>query len=192
MKPLIAIVLFPGVELLDFCGPAEVFSVACETVNFPYSICTVAERDSEIVSNGVRIRPDFELEKCPPISALLIPGGRGTRNEINNERLVSWVKSHSAGVDLLMSVCTGALILAKAGLLDGVEATTHHNSLQLLAEISPNTRIHHNRRFVVCGKIVTSAGIVAGIDMSLYIVERLCGKLAADEVSAHLEHVRRE
>jgi transcriptional regulator GlxA family with amidase domain len=119
---------------------------------------------------------------------LLVPGGQGTRKEMNNPVLINWIKDSFNHLELLLSVCTGALVLAKAGLLEGLTATTHHSAIETLKKAAPNTKISKNERFVDNGKIILSAGISAGIDMSFYVVEKLVGKDAAKETSKHMEY----
>ena len=112
---------------------------------------------------------------------LLVPGGQGTRKEMHNPALIDWIRQASTKAELVLSVCTGALLLAKAGLLDGLEATTHHGAIDLLRQTAPKTTVHADRRFVDNGRVVCSAGIAAGIDMSLHVVSRLLGKEVAEQ-----------
>lgn len=128
------------------------------------------------------------LETCPQPDILLIPGGYGTRQQMHNQTLTSWIKEYSKQAELTLSVCTGALLLAKAGLLENLAATTHHLAIDLLQQIAPNTEIRANERFVDNGKIILSAGISAGIDMSLYVVAKLLGKEQAIETAEYMEY----
>ena len=185
----LAILIFPDVELLDFCGPFEVFSVASRQTDPPaFDVFTVAESlEPKTDRNGLSVNPRFKIADCPKPHLLLVPGGIGTRNEMSNSTLINWIKRAAEAAELVMSVCTGALLLGKAGLLDGLEATTHHAACDLLRENAPGTTVHEDRRFVDNGRIVTSAGIAAGIDMSLYVVERL---LEADTAKAAARHMK--
>jgi transcriptional regulator GlxA family with amidase domain len=128
----VAVLLFPGVELLDFAGPFEVFSVASRWSDPPaFRVYTVAQRPGPLVArNGVSINPHYLLDDCPAPDVLVVPGGLGTRTEMNNEALVGWIGRAAARAEVVLSVCTGALLLAKAGLLDGLEATTHHGAVR--------------------------------------------------------------
>lgn len=190
----IAILLFDDVEVLDFCGPFEVFSVANrQTDPQAFDVVTVAEKAGPILArNGLSVNPHHTLADCPKPAILLVPGGWGTRKEMNNSVLINWIRQTANAAELVLSVCTGALLLGKAGLLDGLDATTHHVGFELLREIVPTVTVHENRRYVDTGKVVTSAGIAAGIDMSLHIVERLLEKEAALATARHMEYPWKE
>jgi transcriptional regulator GlxA family with amidase domain len=107
---------------------------------------------------------------------------------MHNAVLTDWIKLRSQEAELVLSVCTGALLLAKAGLLDGLEATTHHGAMELLRQVAPKTTVHADRRFVDTGRVVCSAGIAAGIDMSLHVVARLLGREVADKMAHQMEY----
>lgn len=189
----VAIVLFDEVEVLDFCGPFEVFSVASRQTEPPaLGVFTVAEKPVPVVArNGLSVNPHHAWTDCPEIDVLVVPGGIGTRKEIENEPLIDWIRRTADDAELVLSVCTGALLLAKAGLLDGRDATTHHGAFDLLREIAPTATVHESRRFVDNGKVVTSAGIAAGIDASLHVVARLLGQHLAEATARHMEYVWR-
>jgi transcriptional regulator GlxA family with amidase domain len=185
----LAIVLFDDAEVLDFCGPYEVFSVASNQSEVPsFSVLTVAEKTPIFARNGLSVNPDHTLDSCPKPDILLVPGGIGTRRELNNKRLIAWISQAASEAELVLSVCTGALLLGKAGLLDGLETTTHHVAYDLLREIVPTGTVYEDRRFVDNGKFITSAGIAAGIDMSLHVVERLLGTEIAMATANHMEY----
>jgi len=186
----VAILLFPNVELLDFAGPYEVFSVAGrQSDDVALDVFTVAERAQPIRSrNGLAVLPDHTIAGCPPIKILLVPGGLGTRREMDNTPLVDWIRDVAGPAELVLSVCTGALLLASVGLLEGLNATTHHVAYSLLRERAPTATVHEGRRFVDNGKIITSAGISAGIDMSLHVVARLFGQPIANSTARHMEY----
>lgn len=186
----VAILIFNDVELLDFCGPLEVFSVTGRQDNSsPFNVYTVAEKSEPIITrNQLSVNPRYTIHNCPQPDILLVSGGQGTRREIHNPVLIDWIKECSLKAELVLSVCTGALLLAKAGLLEGVTATTHHNAIELLKELAPNTIIQTNRRFVDNGKIILSAGIYTGIDMSLYVVAKLLGKEQALKTAQYMEY----
>jgi transcriptional regulator GlxA family with amidase domain len=186
----LAILLFNDVEVLDFCGPLEVFSVAARRRDPPaFRVYTVGEGPGPVLArNGLSVNPDFQLDHCPQPEILLVPGGLGTRRELHNERLLDWISGTAAAAELVLSVCTGALLLGKLGLLDGLEATTHHGSFSLLREIAPQATVREDRRYLDNGRVVTSAGIAAGIDMSLHVVSRLLGPDAAAATAGHMEY----
>ena len=186
----LAILLFDDAELLDFSGPFEVFAVASrQTEPSAFRVFTVAEKPEAITArDGLSVNPRHTLTDCPKPELLLVPGGMGTRRELNNGPLIDWIARTAAQAELVMSVCTGALLLGKAGLLEGLETTTHHGAYRLLRKIVPTATVHENRRFVDNGKIVTSGGIAAGIDMSLHIVGRLMGPTAAAATAEHMEY----
>ena len=188
----VAILIFDDVEILDFCGPYEVFGVTKGSDGSqPFQVYTVAEERRLIIArNRLSVNPQYSINDCPPAEILLIPGGNGTRQQMHNQVLLDWIKTRSQQVELLLSVCTGALLLAKAGLLEGLAATTHHHALDLLAEVAPNTQIKAGERFVDNGSIILAAGISAGIDMSLYVVAKLLGEETARETAKTMEYDR--
>ena len=184
----LAILLFDDAEVLDFCGPFEVFSVASNQGDSPaFNVYTVARKSPVTARNGLSVNPDYPLESCPKPHILLVPGGIGTRREMENETLIDWIGQTATNAELVLSVCTGALLLGKAGLLDGLETTTHHVAYDLLREIVPTCTVHEDRRFVDNGKFITSAGIAAGIDMSLHVVQRMLGRDVAVATAHHME-----
>lgn len=184
------ILLFDEAEVLDFCGPFEVFSVASRFTDPPgFTVLTVAQADRPIrARNGLRVLPDHTLESAPPADLLLIPGGMGSRTEMHNRVLTEWIARVAQDAELVLSVCTGALLLARAGLLNGLDATTHHSALELLRQVAPETTVHADRRFVDNGRVICSAGIAAGIDMSLYVVGRLLGPEVAMRTAEQMEY----
>jgi transcriptional regulator GlxA family with amidase domain len=190
----LAILIFPDVEVLDFCGPFEVFSVANRFIDpAAFSVFTVAKKPGPVVTyNGLSVHPHFQLIDCPKPDILLVPGGRGTRTEMHDPAIIDWIKDAAGGAELVLSVCTGSLLLAKAGLLDELEATTHHGALDLLKELAPTTTVHDDRRYVDNGRIICSAGIAAGIDMSLHVVARLLGDEVAVKTARQMEYPWKE
>jgi transcriptional regulator GlxA family with amidase domain len=186
----LAILIFDDVEVLDFCGPFEVFSVANHFTDPPeFNVVTVAEKVGPIKARGgLSVNPHYGLLDYPSSDLLLVPGGQGTRQEMHNPALIDWIKQASLKAELVLSVCTGALLLAKAGLLDGLEATTHHGAIDLLRQTAPNTTVHADRRFVDNGRVICSAGIAAGIDMSLHVVGRLLGHEVAGKTARQMEY----
>lgn len=187
----LAILVFDDVEVLDFCGPFEVFSVANHFTGGPpaFLVLTVAEKPGPILTRGgLRVNPHHRLSDCPRPDLLLVPGGQGSGKEMHNAGLIDWIRQASEKAELVLSVCTGALLLAKAGLLDGLEATTHHGAIDLLRQTAPKTTVHADRRFVDNGRFVCSAGVAAGIDMSLHVVGRLLGREVAEKTARQMEY----
>ncbi|MGE5657636.1 MAG: DJ-1/PfpI family protein [Actinomycetota bacterium] len=186
----VAIFLFNDVEVLDFAGPFEVFSVTSELNEpKPFEVLTVAETAGEIKArNGLRVHPDRTFSDSLQPDILIIPGGLGTRPLMNHPPVIDWIKISSQSAELVLSVCTGSLLLAKAGLLEGLEATTHHLALELLREVAPQTTVLAKQRVVDNGRIVTSGGISAGIDMSLYVIEKILGKEVATKTAEYMEY----
>ena len=213
----VAILIFDDVEVLDFCGPFEVFGVtgtavrsaevskekpynpkeklfqayksAERTDEKPFHVYTVAEKaESVYARNGLSVNAAYPIENCPAPDILLVPGGYGTRAQMYNTVLLDWIVQQAGRVELLLSVCTGSLMLAKAGLLDGLSATTHYGAMDILRSVAPNTKICPDERYVDNGKIITSAGISAGIDMSLYVVARLLGAETAAQTARHMQY----
>ena len=190
MKKTISILIFDGVEVMDFAGPFEVFSTTNELNDYAYfDIKVVAKYKAPVITkNGLSINPAFSIAEIQQSEILIIPGGDGTRHLLGDNDILDWVKKINQSTELTLSVCSGALILAKARLLDGRQATTHHEVFEALAEIAPNTQIKKGVRFVDNGKIITSAGISAGIDMSLYVINKLYGDEVSQATSAYMEY----
>jgi transcriptional regulator GlxA family with amidase domain len=192
MKKNIAILLFDDVEVLDFAGPFEVFAVTDELRgNDTFNVFTFAENIGTIrARNGLKVVPHFARENCPAPHILVVPGGAGTRPLLHKPALLEWLRLKSRHAELTMSVCTGALVLAKAGLLEGLRATTHHECFNLLRETAPDIEVVETERFIDNGRILTAAGISAGIDGSLHVVERLLGREAAENTARYMEYRR--
>ncbi|WP_206107908.1 DJ-1/PfpI family protein [Paludisphaera rhizosphaerae] len=184
-KKNVVILVYEGMELLDFAGPAEVFSVAGGGRAF--EVFTAAASPEPVKSLGFAFTPHYTLESCPKVDVLVVPGG-STRIPQADPAVVEWVKKKSGEAEVTVSVCTGALLLARAGLLDGLEATTHRASLDALREAAPRTKVKEGIRYVDNGKVVTSAGVSAGIDASLHVVERLVGLEGAIQTAEYMEY----
>jgi putative intracellular protease/amidase len=171
----VAIVVFPGVELLDFAGPGEVFASAGIGA---FHVFTVAATHDAVVSQGfVRITPEYAIADSPKPDILVVPGG-GVGSLIDDAKMMEWLKAHAASAELTMSVCNGAVVLAKAGLLDGLRATSHFGAIPRLRQF-PRITVVPAERFVDNGRIITTQGVSAGIDGALHVVERLLGAEAA-------------
>ena len=194
----IAILIFNEVEVLDFCGPFEVFSVTgCRTGDIPFNVYTVAESEQVIARNNLNVLPTFTLDTCPVPDILVVPGGGGyypdgtpfgTRREMHNETLLNWLRQTAANCETILSVCTGAMLLAKAGLTNNLEATTHHLAFDALRELDKSLTIHEDKRVVDNGKFIFSGGISAGIDASFYLVSKLLGSDIATETAKYMEY----
>ncbi len=186
----VCIVIFDDVEVLDFCGPFEVFTVTGgRDGTTPFTVSTVAETRQTITARGgLRVEPAHSFENCPSPDILVVPGGMGTRREMNNPGMLSWLKENAQRADLMLSVCSGALLLAKAGLLEGLTATTHHGALDELRAISPGIKVDDTKRFIDNSRVIVAAGISAGIDMSLHVVARLMGHEQASETARYMEY----
>ncbi len=177
----VGIVLFNDVELLDMAGPYEVFTTASrvharsQAPGEPplFSVCTLACTPGAVRARaGLQLQPDHGLHDHPPLDCAIVPGGVVDR-ELNRNELLSWVAQQARSARVLASVCTGALLLAQAGVLDGLQATTHWEDLDALRALRPGLQVMEGVRWVDQGTVVTSAGISAGIDMSLHLVQRL-------------------
>lgn len=186
----VGIFLFNEVEVLDFAGPFEVFSVTEVNEEKPFTVYTVSENGEMITArNGLKVQSDYSIENLPPVDILIIPGGLGARKyEIKNEIVIKWIRQQMKEVKLMTSVCTGALLLAKAGLLEGLKATTHWASIEKFKNEFQNVEVIENVKFVDEGHIITSAGISAGINMSFHIVKNLLGVHVAEDTAKRMEY----
>lgn len=194
----VAILLFNEIEVLDFAGPFEVFGVAGRKADpKPFRVFTVAERGPVYARNGLSLNPTYLLDDHPKADLIIVPGGGGyhadglpygSRRELDNPAVLNWIRRTAETAELVLSVCTGSLLLAKAGLLENLSATTHYSSTDSLAQLSPTVTVLPDERYVDNGKVITSAGISAGIDMSLYVVGKLLGKEVADETARYMQY----
>jgi transcriptional regulator GlxA family with amidase domain len=191
MRQTVAILLFDDVEVLDFAGPFEVFSVADKLHDQAlFNVVTIGVAPGTVRTvGGLKVVPTYTLETAPSIHLLLIPGGIGTRALLKQPALIEWVRRQARLSPLVASVCTGALLLAAAGLLDGAQVTTHFNGLERLRELAPQAVLDPSRRYHDNGRILTSAGISAGIDLSLHLVARLHGVEAALATARQMEYL---
>ncbi|MFF2089926.1 DJ-1/PfpI family protein [Paenibacillus sp. NPDC058174] len=185
----VAIVVFNQIEALDFTGPFEVF-LTSSGGGKDFQIYTVAPDEGPVtVLGGLSINPAYTIHNCPPPDLIIVPGGPGARTEMNNSALTDWIAQTAATAELVLSVCTGALILAKTGLLEDLNITTHHRALEELKAAAPASAvIIADKRYVDNGKIILSAGVSAGIDMSLYVVGRLLGADRAQLTATLMEY----
>jgi len=191
----VGIVLFEDVEVLDFCGPFEVFSVTRsdagngEDAAKPYAVHLIGETDDRVRTvGGMSVTPHVSFRCCPPLDVLVVPGGRGTRAQLANASMLRFLQDRGSTVSLITSVCTGSLLLARAGLLENRRATTHWQALDLMQDMFPNVTVERSLHVVEDGNIVTSAGISAGIDMALRVVTRQLGEAVARATARHMEY----
>jgi putative intracellular protease/amidase len=185
----VAIVLFEGVELLDFAGPGEVFDTA-QTIDgqTAFEVFTVAATAEPVTSQGfVRVTPEYTIETSPPPDILVLPGG-GVEDATRDERLLAWIRSAAGANEITMSVCNGAYFLARVGLLDGQRATTHWAAIPGLRSEAATATVVENVRFVDNGRVITTAGVSAGIDGALHVVDRLLGRPAARLTARAMEY----
>ena len=182
----LAILVHDDVEVLDFCGPFEAFGVTGEAGNPYFNVFTVAEESRPVRANtGMIVQPNHSFDDCPPLFMLLIPGGN-TSVLTQNPRVMAWVAEQEKQVEHLVSVCTGAMVLAQLGLLDGLEATTHYGSYDRLQEAAPKAVVRRDVRVADNGHIVTGAGVSAGIDLALHMIARLYGMQEARDVAEYM------
>ncbi len=184
----VAILLFDDVEVLDFAGPFEVFGVAGGAHDL-YRVITVAEsRRPVLARNALSVNPAFDFASMPHADILLVPGGAGTRREKLRPEMLAFIRARAAAADLVISVCSGALLLARAGLLAGCHATTHRGALAELALDEPCCVVLPEARVVDNGKFVLSAGISMGIEACLYAVASEHGEAVAGATAAYMEY----
>lgn len=188
----VLVVLFDDVDTLDFSGPMEVLSITGQraTGPVPFTVTTVAERKVPPITtrSGLSITPYYTYKNAPQADIVIIPGGLGARHELHNRATLDFLREQASNAELIVSICTGALLLGKAGLLDGLSATTHHAAFDELHSVAPLCTIVRDKRYVDNGRIITSAGITAGIDTALYVVQRLVGVDTARETAEHMEY----
>ncbi len=196
----VGICIFDEVEVLDFCGPFEVFSSArppgqTEDDSRLFDVLTIAQESRLITCHaGLRVQPHHTIDDHPPLDILVVPGGQGTRRERGNDGLLNWIAEQNRRTEITTSVCTGAFLLAERGILDGLPATTHWASIDWMREQYPAVDMRDDVRVVDTSRVVTSAGISAGIDMALHVVARLHGaetaRLTARRMEYDWEHVQ--
>ena len=195
LQHTVGILLFPEVEVLDFCGPFEVFSVTRlnedrrREESSPFRVVLIAEtRDAITTAGGMRVLPDFTLEDHPPLDILLVPGGAGGRALQSHKRVLGWIALCAQQVKILSAVCTGSFLLAASGQLHGRAATTHWKSLDHMRASYPTVQVRDDLNVVEDGNVFTSAGISAGIDLALRIVALLYSSEIARNTARHMEY----
>jgi transcriptional regulator GlxA family with amidase domain len=195
----VGIYAFDGMELLDFAGPYEVFAAAAHvqsrlTPGAPeaFTVITIAGRPGTVEARGgLVIQPGYDISRHPAVEVLIVPGGIVSA-ETRRDEVISWVRETARAATIAASVCSGAFFLARAGLLDGKRATTHWADIDDLASEYPQVTVQRDTRWVDLGQIVTSAGVSAGIDMSLHLVSRLTGTELALQTARNMEYSWRQ
>jgi len=178
----VAIFIFDGVQIIDYAAPYEVFGQA------GFEVSTVAEKPEAITTAmGMSVNPKYTFDNHPPANILMLPGG-GVPQHQDNPKVIKWIQDNAKQAEVVLSVCNGAFFLAKAGLLDGLEATTFASLIDGLQAAAPKAKVVSDKRFVDNGKIVTSAGLSSGIDGALHVVEKLLGRGWTEVVATNLEY----
>ncbi|MGA7670117.1 MAG: DJ-1/PfpI family protein [Nitrolancea sp.] len=190
----VGILIFDDVEVLDFCGPFEVFATARPLEDSSdearlFQVVTIAEEDRIVHCRGdLLVQPHHTIDDHPALDILVVPGGQGTRRERLNGRLLDWITAQNESIELITSVCTGAFLLAERGILDGRRATTHWASVDWMREHYSSVTMLADQRVVDEGHVITSAGVSAGIDMALHVVGRLHGPEVAAWTARRMEY----
>jgi len=186
----IGILLFSEVEELDAIGPWEVLSFWARNYRQDgYEVSCLSKTGGLVqCAKGLVVQAQHSYADAPPLDVLVYPGGQGTRRQLRDDAQLDWVRRQRSEVPLMTSVCTGAFVYAAAGLLAGRPATTHWRSLDVLSELDPSIQVRRDERFVDDGDVITSAGISAGIDMALHLVDRLAGTERAREVRRGIQY----
>jgi len=186
----VALFIFDDVTVLDFTGPYAVFTSCGQWTGSGYFNVYTVSWDGKAVSAryGLSVNPDYCVDRMPQPDILVIPGGRGAEALVQHDALTSWIKAQSKQAELTLSVCTGALLLAKAGVLQNKRAATYHSTYEALRGIDPTIKTLEGTRWADNGDVITSAGVSAGIDMSLYVVSRLFDMATADRTAQRMEY----
>jgi transcriptional regulator GlxA family with amidase domain len=180
------IVIFNQAEELDFVGPWEMLTMWRQVADGPTCHLVAQSSESILCAKGMSVNPTTDFEHCPQLDYLLVPGGQGTRTEVNNPVLVQFVATQARGCKAVLSVCTGSFVLHAAGLLSGKRATTHWGSLERLRALGDITVVEE--RFVQDGNVWSSAGVSAGIDLTLAFIAHVAGEQAAGKVQFAAEY----
>lgn len=181
----VGLVLFEGAEELDWAGPWEVFTTA--GLNGAVKAVTIAESSPITSANGLRVLVDHDLDDAPHLDVVMVPGGFATREQVDNVRLITWLRERCAQATWVTSVCTGAMLLEAAGQLDGRKATTHWAALDELGQRS-DVSVVRGERYVVDGNVATAAGVSAGIDLSLWLVGEILGEETGQTTALFMEY----
>lgn len=194
MTRAVGILLFRDVEVLDFAGPLEMFSVASRVSLRlapdsppPFDVFTVAADAAPVHARaGLVVTPNHAFSDHPTIDVLVVPGG-DVRAPLACPATLRWLEDRATHAEVTASVCTGAFLLGACGLLDGCDVTTHHEDLDALAQACPAARVRAQRRWIDSGAVVTAAGVAAGLDMSLHLIERFAGAELAAATARYVE-----
>jgi transcriptional regulator GlxA family with amidase domain len=191
----VGILIFPEVEILDFCGPFEVFASASRRTEngasetHLFDVMTVAQSPDVVrCRGGLLVQPNHTFEDHPPLDIIVVPGGYGTQREQENPVVLDWIARQRRSGALTTSVCTGAFLLGAAGLLEDKRSTTHWTTIDELRTFQPSTTVLADTRIVDEGDVITSAGVSAGIDMALHVVRRLHGDEVARATARDMEY----
>lgn len=195
----VGIYVYPDVEVLDFAGPYEVFSTASRVAHgrdpaaaLPFAVSLVAAtREPVRARAGLTVVPDHDLAEHPPLDVLIVPGGVH-EPELERPEVIAWIARQAGSARLTASVCTGAFLLARAGLLAGLEVTTHWEDCAALRAAFPGLRVRQGVRWIEHERVMTSAGISAGLDMSLRMVARLASQELAERTARQMDYDWRE
>ena len=195
----VGILIFDDVEILDFAGPFEVFSRTRlvpgpesrrSEDSAPFHVFTVAKTAAPIqTTGGLRLIPHYGFADAPRVDLVVVPGGWGTRALLHDAETLDWIRRAAARARKVTTVCTGSLLVAKAGLLEGRHATTHWGALDALDSLKAGVTVEREYRVVDDG-VISSAGVASGIDMAFYVVETLFGRDVADETAHYVEYRR--
>ena len=191
----VGILLFDGVQVTDFTGPYDVFVLARPAgapnpVEAPplFRVFTIAQRETVSCEGGLRVLSDYRLHDHPPVEVLVVPGGLGVFRVREDTAVMAWIRRTAETAQLASSVCLGSLLMGELGLFEGVPATTHWMFLDELRRIAPRAEVRGGVRYADAGKLLSSAGISAGIDMALHALERLHGREVAAQTARFLEY----
>jgi len=184
----IGVSIFDGAEELDFAGPWEVFAMAA-ALRDDVRVITVAERAEPVrCAKGMRVLPDHTLADAPALDVVLVPGGQGTRREVDNPVLIDWLRRIAPGLRWVTSVCTGALLLCEAGLARGRRVTTHWAFVETLRKRYPDVEVLDHVRYVRDDRLCTAAGVSAGIDLALWLTGQMWGVDTARRTQRNMEY----
>jgi transcriptional regulator GlxA family with amidase domain len=182
----VAILLYDEVELLDFAGPGEVFQVAEFKGDRAFHVYTVAANNKEIISQSfLKVTAEYLIDSCPIPDILVIPGGNSI-SQVNNEKLISWINRVNEKAEYMLSVCNGVRLLAKTGALDGLLATSHFRAVDNLTKEFPKVKMVKGKRFIDNGRIISTEGVSAGIDGSLYLLSKMFNDEVANAVAKQM------
>lgn len=194
MKKKLAILLFEQVEVLDFAGPFEVFSVANELHNYAlFEVFTVSHTCKSVNAvNGLKVTADYDFQSCPgDIDYLVIPGGDGTKLHVQNPAFKNWIARHYQTAERVLTICSGTRFLAVLGFLTGKNYCTHHEVYPALNALEPMGKPQPKLRFVKDGKLTSAGGISAGIDASFAVLSDIAGEDVCHVTARYMEYFRK-